>query len=94
MNTGQYRKHSKMIKHPGIGKEIREGGFQKGFDAIPKEFRPDARKTICELCYWGKDNFIHKLYGRRPFRLYESEQITKYFASLGIDAWTGLPINN
>jgi hypothetical protein len=82
-----------MAKELRAGKEIREGGFVKGFNAIQKSHKPIVRKELCTLLYWGNFKFTSLLYGKRQFRIWETEQITKYFADKGINAWTGELIN-
>jgi hypothetical protein len=72
-----------------IGREMREGGFKEGFHSLPHKLLTDARAEICRLCYWNLNSFNGRLNGKRPFRIYEIEQIEKFFESHNINAWTG-----
>ena len=76
-------------KEPGIGKEIREGGFKKGYYSLPYRLIGESRAEICRVCYRNNGTFHVKLHGKAPFRIYEIEQIDKYFNSHNINAWTG-----
>jgi hypothetical protein len=81
------------MQNPGVGKKIIEGGFKKAFHSVEKSCRISVRTEICSICFWGIETFKLKLSGRRPFRIYEVDKITEFFAAKGLDAWTGEPIN-
>jgi hypothetical protein len=76
-----------------LGKEVRPGGFKKGYHAMPHYMLAEARKEICDRCYWTEGNFRQKLNGKYPFRVYEIGQIENYFKSHNINAWTGETLN-
>jgi hypothetical protein len=84
-----------MIKEKrlGIGKVIKPEGFSKGFDALPHGLTREAKKVICASCYWTSNTFNLKKKGKMLFRIFEIEQIEKYFESQNINAWTGEHLN-
>jgi hypothetical protein len=86
-------KMKKDKKPAGIGKQWKDGGFEKAYRSLPYKMIKDARKEICRICYWRDNRFMHMLRGRFPFRIYEIEQIEKFFESHNFNAWTGENLN-
>jgi hypothetical protein len=84
---------NKILKNPGRGKEYREGGFITALHMLPYAFVPKAREEICQMCYWSYSIFRLKVRGKKPFRIYEIQQIEKYFSSHNLNAWTGEILN-
>lgn len=80
---------AEVKKKPGIGKEIKEGGFKEAYHSLPYNKLKEAREEICNRCYWTEGNFRQKLNGKHPFRIYEIGQIEDYFKTYNINAWTG-----
>ena len=77
------------MKTVSIGKEIRKGGFKAGFDSLPHKMRKDAKEEIMKLCYWHTWTFEAALRGNRVFRLFEINEIDKFFSGHKLNAWTG-----
>ena len=77
-----------------IGREVRAGGFKAGYHSLPHKMLQEARMEICRLCYWNINSFNGRLNGKRPFRVYEIEQIEKYFQQYNLNAWTGEELKN
>jgi hypothetical protein len=82
-----------VTKRPGIGKEIRTGGFRAGFECIPLKDIKAAKQEICNMCYWNPTSFYAKCNGKDLYRIYEIEQIDKFFKRYNVNAWTGEPIS-
>jgi len=82
-----------MSTKSGIGKELRTGGFIKAYLIFSRSERANIRLELCSICYWNPATFSKKLSGERSFRIDEIDKVTDFFASKGIVAWTGEPIN-
>ena len=80
-------------RQAGTGKEYREGGFREALHSLPHKMIPEAIEEICRLCYWTYGIFNLKKNGKIAFRVYEIEQVEKYFATHNINAWTGENLN-
>jgi hypothetical protein len=76
-------------KQSGLGKETKEGGFKEAYHSLQHKMLLQARDEICKLCYWNVATFRVKLKGGAPFRVYEIQQIEKFFEQYNMNAWTG-----
>jgi hypothetical protein len=81
------------VKEAGYGKEFKPGGFKEAYHSLPYKQMPEAREEICRSCYWNTLKFKTMVSGKVPFRIYEIQQIEKYFASHNLNAWTGETLN-
>jgi len=81
------------VKEAGYGKEFKEGGFREAYHSLPYKQMPEAREVISKACYWNEPKFKSMVRGKVPFRIYEIQQIEKYFALHNLNAWTGEPLN-
>lgn len=84
---------AEVKKQPGLGKELKEGGFKKAYHSLPHNKLKEARAEICRLCYWNEGTFRMKLSGRIPFRVYEIMKIEDFFTGQNLSAWTGELLN-
>lgn len=72
-----------------IGRETKERGFKEAYHSLPHKLLQQAKEEICRACYWNANSFNGRLNGKRPFRVYEIEQIEKFFERYNLNAWTG-----
>jgi hypothetical protein len=80
-------------KIAGYGKEYKVGGFIAAYHSLRHKDMPAAKEEICRLCYWNNNKFKNMLIGKLPFRIYEIDQIEKFFALQNLNAWTGENLN-
>jgi hypothetical protein len=81
------------VKEAGFGKQFKVEGFREAYHSLQHKQMPEARDEICRLCYWSTSKFRSMVMGKMPFRVYEIEQIEKYFATHNLNAWTGENLN-
>jgi hypothetical protein len=76
-----------------VGFKIKEEGFKAALYALSPADQEEARAEICRLCFWTDSLLKAKWTGKRPFKMFEIQQIENFFAARNINAWTGEPLN-
>lgn len=76
------------------GGGIRTTGFRKAYMMLPHGDAVACKKKIMDDCTWGISLYEKKSRGKIPFTKLEHKYIEDFFATRGINAWTGEKLNS